>query len=205
MSFATLASNDLLEKTITSLKDKGYTVHTVKTKEEALSVLVSAIPDNASVMNGSSVTLEQIGFIDLLKSDKHTWNNLHAAIVTETDLDKKTHLRKQALLADYYVGSVHALASNGDYLVASNTGSQLPHIVNSSKNLVFVVSTRKIVENEKDMFIRLTEYVVPLEDKHMQELYNVHTTLNKIVISKGESPLGGRSVTFILVDTELGF
>ena len=36
-------------------------------------------------MNGSSVTLEQIGFVDYLKAGAHGWNNVHAGIVAEPD------------------------------------------------------------------------------------------------------------------------
>ncbi len=205
MKYNELASQASLAKAVTELQNKGYQIFVVKNRSEALDKIKEIIPQGASVMNGASVTLEQIGFVDYLKSNEHGWNNLHAAIVAETDPQKQTKLRQQAIHADYYLGSVHALIENGEFLIASNTGSQLPHIVFTSPNLVFVVSTKKIVPDFNEAMTRITDYVVPLEDVHMQEKYHVNTQLNKIVIFKNENQMMGRKVTFLLVEEDVGF
>ena len=156
-------------------------------------------------MNGSSVTLEQIGFVSFLQSGEHGWNNLHEAILAEKDPAKQSALRKQAVLSDYYLGSVHALAQTGEFVIASNTGSQLPHIVFTSPNLIFVVSTKKIVPTLADAMTRLEQHVVPLEDEHMKQKHGVGTAENKVFIFKGENPRIGRRVHMILVAEDLGF
>lgn len=205
MKYNELASQTSVEKTVTQLQTKGYQTFVTKTKAEALAKIKEIIPVGASVMNGASVTLEQIGFIDYLKSGGHNWNNLHEAVVTETDPQKQSKLRQLAIHADYYLGSVHALIENGEFLIASNTGSQLPHIVFTSPNLIFVVSTKKIVPDFNEAMSRLTDYVLPLEDFHMQEKYHVNTQLNKILIFKNENQMMGRKVTLLLVEEDLGF
>lgn len=205
MNYTTLASQESIEKTIANLKEHNVEATVVASKEEALTKIKELIPANASVMNGSSVTLEQIGFVDYLKSGEHPWNNLHANILAEKDPAVQGALRKQAVLSDYYLGSVHALSETGEFLIASNSGSQLPHIVFTSTNIIFVVSTQKIVPTLAEAMKRLEEYVVPLEDKHMQELYGSGTALSKIVIFKQEKPNSGRSVKMILVQEKIGF
>ncbi len=205
MNYDTLADAVTIEKTIANLKEHGIEAVVVKDKEEALVTLKSYIPEGASVMNGASVTLEQIGFVDYLKSGEHRWNNLHAAIVEEKDPAKQALLRKEALLSDYYAGSVHALSETGEFLVASNTASQLSHVAYSSKYPIFVVGDQKIVPTLADAFNRLQEYVVPLEDAHMQELYGVSTMVSKILVFKRESPMAGRTVRMIIVNEKLGF
>lgn len=205
MDFGKLATEDSLNNTTSALESKGYTVTVVSTKEEALDMIKKEIPEGSSVMNGASVTLEQIGFTEYLKSGKHTWKDLHAEVTAENDEAKRHELRRQSVLSDYYLGSVHALTQSGEFLVASNTGSQLPHIVSTSPNLIFVVSTKKIVPDLDTAMKRLNEYVIPLEDQHMQDLYKVNTTLNKLVISYGEAPMTGRKITFILINEDLGF
>jgi hypothetical protein len=130
---------------------------------------------------------------------------LHEAIVAEKDPAKQAVLRKQAVTSDYYLGSVHALVQNGEFIIASNTGSQLPHIVFTSPNLIFVVSTKKIVPTFAEAMKRLEQYVVPLEDQNMRQKYGVGTSLNKIVIFKNENPMMGRKIHMILVQEDLGF
>ena len=194
-----------LDKTVAALQENGIEVIVVETGTQALEKIKELVPVGVSVMNGSSVTLEQIGFVEYLKSGNHGWNNLHAAIVAEKDPVKQKELRKQAINSDYYLGSVHALTETGEFVVGSNSGSQLPHIVFSSPNLIFVVGTQKIVPTLSDAMKRLEDYVVPLENKHMQEKHGVNTTLAKIVIFKKENLRMGRKVRMILVKEPLGY
>lgn len=205
MDYNKLASKESVDKTIAALGLNGVEGFLVETGADALEKIKELIPQGASVMNGSSRTLEQIGFVDYLKSGQHGWNNLHEAIVEEQDKEKQALLRKQAVLSDYYLGSVHALSETGEFVIASNTGSQLPHVVFTSPNLIFVVSTKKIVKTLEDGMRRLEEHVVPMEDEHMMGKYNIHTMLSKILIFKKESPLTGRKVRMILVNEDLGF
>jgi len=205
MNYNTLAPKETVDRTIKALETKHIHTILVRDKTEALEKIKELIPEGASVMNGSSVSLEQIGFVDYLKSGNHGWNNLHKAIVEEKDPIKQAALRKQSVLSDYYVGSVHALIENGECIIASNTGSQLPHIVFTSPNIIFVVSTKKIVPDFTEGMKRLENYVVPLEDKHMMEKYGMNTALNKIVIFKNENPTLGRNIRMILVEDDIGF
>jgi L-lactate utilization protein LutC len=205
MDYTKLASSETLENVIRELSKRNVEAVVVGNGIDALAKIKELIPMGASVMNGASVTLEQIGFVDYLKSEQHGWNNLHKAIVEEKDEAKQSLLRKQAILSDYYLGSVHALAETGEFVIASNTGSQMPHIVFSSPNLVFVVSAKKVVPTLPDAMKRLMEHVVPLEDKHMQEKYGVGTAVNKIITFNNENPMMGRKVRMILVNEDLGF
>lgn len=205
MDYDTLATEETIAKTMAALKTKGVEPLLVETGADALAKIKELIPPGASVNNGASVTLEQIGYVDYLKLGNHGWNNLKAAIVAEKDKNKQLLLRKQSVLSDYYLGSVHGLTETGEFVVASNTGSQLPAIVFTSPNLIFVVSTKKIVPTLADAFKRLETHVIPLEDKHMQSLYHVGTSPSKIVIFNRENPTMGRKVTMILVNELLGY
>lgn len=185
------------------LAGRGVEAVVVETKADALMKIKEYIPAGASVMNGASTTLEQVGFVEYLKAGEHGWNNLHAAILAEKDPITQAQLRRASVLSDYYLGSVHALAETGEFIVASNTGSQLPHIVYTSPNLIFVVGSQKVVSTLEAAAKRLEDYVIPLEDKRMMAAYNMHTTLNKIVVWKGESAFTGRKARMIIVKEEI--
>ena len=205
MNYEKLADKQTVKKVIEALAKRGVEGIMVNNRSEALEKIKSLIPPGASVQNGSSRTLEEIGFVEYLKSGKHKWNNLHDPILAEKDPTKQMVLRKQAILSDYYLGSVHALTEIGEFVIASNTGSQQPHIVYTSPNLILVVGAQKIVPTLADAMRRLEEYVVPLEDQNMRQKYGVGTMLSKIVIFKHENPTGGRKVRMIIVNEKLGF
>lgn len=205
MDYDTLANTEAVQKAVNALAEHGIQAVVVNNRVEALEKVRSLIPKGASVMNGSSRTLEEIGFVDYLKSGNHGWKNLHEEILAEKDPAKQAILRKQAVLADYYLGSVHAAAETGQLVIASNSGSQLPHIVFTSPNLVFVVGAQKLAPNLDAALARVREYVLPLEDKRMKEVGMGGSAISKLLIFEREPVFMGRKVHVIFVNEKLGF
>lgn len=205
MDYTTLATDASLAKTVAALTANNFSPVVVETKAEALSLIKELIPQGASVMNGASVTLSEIGLVDYLKEGKHGWNNLHDGILAETDPEKQAVLRQHSVISDYYLGSVHAVTENGELFIASNSGSQLPHLVYTSKNIILVVGAHKVTPTLDAAFKRVAEHVIPLEDARMQQVYGYGTSHTKTVILHKENPAIGRTVKVLLVKEQLGF
>jgi len=204
-TFDVLVSKEVIEQTKASLTEKGFLPIFVETGEEALAKIKELIPAGVSVMNGSSRTLEEIGFVDYLKGDTHGWNNLHQNILEEKDPTKQAVLRKHAVLSDYFLNSAHALTQNGELVIASASGSQLPHLTFTSGNIIFVIGAQKIIENLDEALVRINDYVFPLENARMKEVGMGGSNLSKILILKNEPAFMGRKVHVILVNEKLGF
>jgi L-lactate utilization protein LutC len=158
-----LADEAVVKKTIEALKSRGVHVEFLNNKEDALKRLTEFIPPGVDVMTGGSTTLNEIGFVDLLKSGKHPWNNLKDKIVSEKDPQKQAELRKKSVLANYFLGSVHAVTQSGEVITASNTGSQLAPYAFSSNNVIWVVGTQKIVSNLEEGLGECMSIVYPLK------------------------------------------
>lgn len=207
MDYSKTADKALVEKVVAALKEHNFNAEFVETKEAALARIKEIIPAGASVMTGSSTTLNEIGFTDYLKSGTHGWNNLKEAIATEKDPVKQTALRKQSSLADYWLGSVHAVTETGETLTASASGSQLPSYAFMSPNLIWVVGTQKIVPNLDEALKRLKEYTFPLEDARMKAATEGKSGSNiaKILIQNNEPAYTQRKITLIFVNEKLGF
>lgn len=200
-----IPSAEIISKTAAALRERGVEVFIVSDRNEALAKIKELIPKGASINNGSSRTLEEIGFVDYLKSGAHEWNNLHAAIIAEKDPAKQAKLRNSAFFAEYYLGSVHAIAETGEMIIASASASQLPHIVSTSPNIIFVAGAQKITPAYEDAMKRLREYVFPLEDKRMKDAGMGGTVLSKILTFEREPVFTGRKVRMILIKERLGF
>jgi hypothetical protein len=205
MEYNQLAGQDDIALTISALKERGVRAVLVSTRQEALEEIKRSIPAVSSVMSGASRTLEEIGFIDYLKSGKHGWNNLKDGILAEQDPQKQKLLRRQAVLSDYYLGSVHAIAKTGQMVVASNSGSQLPHLVYTSPNVILTVGVQKIVPDLDAALRRVREYVLPLEDARMKSVGMKGSAISKLLIFEKEPEMMGRKVTVILINEVLGF
>jgi L-lactate utilization protein LutC len=205
MEYNTVKGKESVTKTAAALGLNGIETSVVETKAAALEQIKKLIPAGVSVMNGSSRTLEEIGYVDVLKSGAHSWNNLHATILAETDKTKQAALREQSVFSDFYLCSVHAITEEGELLIASASGSQLPALAFTAKNIIIVAGAQKIVPALADAFDRLKTYVFPLEDKRMKEVGMGGSTIAKILIVAKEPTWMGRKVHLIFVNEVLGF
>ena len=206
MIFASLPAAESIERTIKAVKARGVSVVPVETKEAVLPIIMSLIPDGATVTTGASLTLREIGFEELLKSGQHRWRNLKAEIVAEKDPARQLQLRKLATLADYFLGSVHAIAETGEIIIASATGSQLAPYAYSSSHVIWVAGAQKIVPTLEDGFRRVREYILPHEDQRMKQAFgeNSGSFIGKLLVFEREAPYLHRSVTLILVNQQVG-
>jgi L-lactate utilization protein LutC len=205
MTYDLLASQEQVQRTMDALKTNGFEPMLVQSRQEALEQIKTLIPQGASVMTGASRTLEEIGFVDLLKAGGHGWNNLKDAIVVEKDPVAQNDLRQQSVHAEYFLVSVHAVTEAGQLIHASNSGSQIPSIAFTSKNVIFVVGTQKIVPTLEEGMARLHDYVFPLEDARMKSTGAPGSQISKILISEREPSFMQRTMRVLFVNEKLGF
>ncbi len=204
MQYDQLASKEIVEKTIASLKERNINPIFAETKEEAVLKIKELIPAGATIMTGSSTTLNEIGFSDLLVSKNHPWKNLKDAIVEEKDPEKQNRLRRESVLSDYFLGSVHAVTQDGEVWTASASGSQIPSYAFTSPNVIWVVGTQKIVPDSASAADRIKNYVFPLEDKRMKSVGAPGSTIGRWLIFEREI-MPNRKVNLIFVNQKVGF
>lgn len=203
MDWEKLADRETIRKAIEAVRSRGIGAELVEKREDALQRLREIIPAGAEVMTGGSTTLEQIGFVELLKSGKHPWKNLKDEMFAEKDAAKQAGLRKGSVNAQYFLGSVHAVAETGEIVVASATGSQIPSYAFSSDNVIWIVGAQKIVPTLEQGLRRVREHSLPLEDKRMKSIGYQGSAIGKILIFERE--IMQRKITLIFVNEMLGF
>jgi hypothetical protein len=206
MAYNTIPDAERLQRTVDAVNRRGIHAELAQTKESALERVQSLIPAGAVVMTGASVTLQQIGFEALLISGNHPWRNFKADLLAEKDPLKQSAMRREGTLAEYYLGSVNALAETGELVFASGSGSQLPAYAFTSRNVIWVAGTQKITPTLEDAVRRVREYVLPLEDQRQKSIGNqAGSRINRMLIIEGEPAYLRRNLRLILVNQALGF
>ena len=200
-----LPGEETVRRTISALKSRGINAEFVPSRREALELVAGLIPAGAELMTASSRTLDEIGFLALLKSGKHQWTSLNDAVFAEKDPAKRAELRRRNINVDYFLGSVHAITETGETIVASASGSQIPSYAFTSKNVIWVAGTQKIVPNIEQGLRRVREHSLELETARMKSLGYPGSTIAKILIVEREPAQLGRKVSMILVNEKLGF
>ncbi len=203
MAYDILPSKAAIDRTLEALKARGIGVRLVDDGEQALEELRKMIPKGDGVMTGGSTTLEQIGFTDLLITGRHPWKNLKDAILKEKDPAKQSRLRRESVLADHFIGSVHALTETGEAVVASASGSQIPAYAFSSNHVIWVVGAQKIVPDLDAGLKRVREYCLPLEDQRVKSTGGAGSMIGWLLIFEKLMPF--RKIDLILVNEVLGF
>lgn len=198
-----ITSENEIKKTIEAIEKRGIKVHLVANKKEALEKIKKLVPIGAEVMNGSSTTLIEIGFVDYLKTTKHGWKNLHEQIFSETDRTKQGDLRRKAVTAEYFLSSMNAIAQTGELVATDQSGSRVSAFPFAAKKLVLVSGVNKIVPTLQDAIKRIEEYALPLENERAKAVYGFGSRLGKTVILHYD--IIPDRTTLILVKENLGF
>lgn len=196
-------TDDQLDETVANLEDRGFEVVVVDDAEDALAELKSRIPEGASVMNGHSTTLEEIGFDDYLSEGDHDWENLHAEIFDIDDDAERATARREAQTADYFLGGVNAVAESGELVAADASGSRVGAYPFAAGNLLLVTGTNKIVDDLDAALDRVENVAYPLEDARAQEVYGAGSAIAKQLIYRYENEEGRTSV--VLIRGEFGY
>ncbi|MFZ1970695.1 MAG: lactate utilization protein [Candidatus Nanoarchaeia archaeon] len=192
-----------LMETVNNLKSHGINTIIVDNKTEALENIKRIIPKGASIANGSSTTLNEIGFVDYLMSGSHGWRNLHKEVLNEKDMAKQMDLRRKMDTADYFLGSVNAISKRGELVACDASGSRVGAYPFAAKNLLLVSGYQKITDSLEEAMKRVREHVFPLESERAKKVYGRGSALGKWVIIEHE--LIPNRITLILVKEKLGF
>ena len=119
----------------------------------AVAFLLSRIPAGATVMNGGSTTLEQIGFLEALANGPYDW--LRPGIAAIADPDERIRVRRRAGTADYFVGGINAVTASGEILNADGGGNRVAAYAYGAGKLLLVAGVNKIVPDIAAAFERL--------------------------------------------------
>ena len=131
----------------------------------AVAFLLSRIPAGATVMNGGSTTLEQIGFLDALKDGPYDW--LRPRVKAVDDPEERTRARRRATIADYFIGGINAITEAGEIVNADGSGNRISAYAFGAGRLFLVAGVNKIVPDIASAFERLRNVAAVEEARHL--------------------------------------
>src|SRR6266545_7596355 len=183
--FTKLADDEQIRRTAQALEARNIRTLIAETGEEARRMFFELVPEGAEVFLGASVTLETLGIKDEIdKSGRY--DSIRPKMFAMNRETQGSEIRKLGGAPDYAAGSVHAVTEAGQVLIASNTGSQLGPYASGAGKVIWVAGAQKLVKDFEEGMRRIQEYDVPLEEVHMQQLYNSGTGVNKVLIVNHE-------------------
>ena len=198
-----------------ALAARGIGFHYAADRAAALAYLQQRIPAGASVMNGGSATLEEIGFLDLLACGRYRW--LRPQIAATTEREERIRRRREATIADWLVGGANAVTAAGEIVNVDGSGNRLAGYAFGAGKVILVAGTNKLVPDLSAAFERIRNTAAVQECRKLDKrtpcalsgrcdndaCRGPERQCGKILIIENEK-IAGR-ITVVLVDEPLGF
>lgn len=193
-----------LEKLTKNLENNGFSVSHFKTGKEAAEYLNKEI-DGKVVGFGGSITVEQIGLVDLLKTHNtlnHHWHDGTLADAAKTDV---------------YISSANGLAETGEIINIDGTGNRVASMSFGHDEYYMIVGSNKIAEDYEKAFWRARNIAAPKNAQRLNrntpcaakadKCYNCNSPerICKSLSVLWKKPTSFKKFEIVLVDEELGY
>jgi hypothetical protein len=199
--FTVLPDDATLAATVVALEEHGYSVEVVDDLDAARTKVLARIPEGASVMTNTSVTLDETGIADAINSGGR-YESMRNKLMA---LDFATQVQEMKAIGgqpDYSLGSVHAVTQEGTLVIASASGSQLASYAWGAANVIFVIGAQKLVSTLADAHERIYQHSLKLEDVRALAAYGQNSSVGKVLEIHQEQP--GR-IHIVLIRQVVGF
>jgi L-lactate utilization protein LutC len=200
-----------MQKPIDALKRRNITGYFVSNRDEALNKAIELIPENSSVGFGGSVTLEQIGILDVLRKRKDI------ELLDRTQLKDSKQLYElyiKMFSCDVFLSSSNAITEEGQIANVDGRGNRVAMITFGPKKVVIIVGKNKITKNLEAAIDRIKRVACPLNVKRLKELAKSSPVASTIEITEEkiwgqvsiiERQLDRDRIHVIIVNEDLGF
>ena len=145
----------LAQKVIRGLESRNMSGHWAASKEEALAVALSLIPEGSSVTMGGCTSAREIGLVDALKKgnykfiDRDAFEDKRAAMLAAYD-------------ADVFLSSANAITEDGVIVNVDGNSNRVSAIAQGPRKVVFVVGMNKVRSDLDAAFERARHVAAPI-------------------------------------------
>ena len=198
----TPATAESIRRTIEALAARNVDAVLVESREAALARLKELVPEGCEVFVSTSETLDTIGYTEYMDGNDR-YVNLHDRMLAQPDAASQREFRRTTTTADYFVGSVQAIAETGEIVVASGSGSQIGAFAYGARRVIMVAGAQKICPTLAEAEARTRGYTLEMHDRWLEGRGGSAAPIGKFMVMEHE-PVVGR-ITMILIPESLGW
>ncbi len=149
-----LKENELIK----SLEKNNMTCLIVKDKNELETYLKNVLNENKSVAVGGSVTLNQLGVIDLIRESDVRFIDRYASGLSREEMEQ---CFREAFFADLFITSTNAITMDGCLYNVDGTGNRVAAMIFGPKEVIVIAGLNKICQNEAEAINRIRNCSAP--------------------------------------------
>ena len=196
------ATAESISRAIEALAARNVDAILVESREAALAKLREWVPEGAEVFVSTSETLDTIGYTEYMHGNDH-YINLHDRMLAQPDVASQREFRRKTTTADYFVGSVQAIAETGEIVVASGSGSQIGAYAYGARRVILVAGTQKICPTLAEAEARTRGFTLERHDRWLEGRGSARAPIGKFLVMEHEPAVG--RISMILIPESLGW
>ena len=127
----------LSAKVIKGLESRNMTGYYAETKEEALKIALSLIPEGSTVTMGGAMSAHEIGLPRALAEGNYNF-------IDRDKIEAKRAAMLAAYDADYFLASANAMTEDGILVNIDGNANRVSAIAQGPRNVLFIIGMNKI-------------------------------------------------------------
>lgn len=159
----------MARKAIASLEKNNMKAWFAPGREEALSKVLSLIPEGSSIGLGDSMSVEEVGILDFLrrqsKEGKYRLFDRYRKGITKEDVEDDGNNKFRALTADIFLTGANAITLDGKLVNIDGAGTRVAPLIFGPKKVIVVAGVNKIVRDAEEGVRRIKEIAAPANAK----------------------------------------
>ena len=195
---------------VKNLQSRHFEAYYCPTKEAALQKALELIPKGATVSWGGSMTANQMGLIEAVRSEDYRAIDRFAATTPE----EKEQLTKDGMFSDVFITGANALSMDGQMVNIDGTGNRVGAMIYGPKSVIVVAGMNKVEDTLDAALVRARTVAAPANKQRFANKTPCDITgvcgdckaegciCNQIVITRHCRPVG--RIKFILIGEALG-
>lgn len=145
----------LARKVIRGLESRNMEGYWAESKEKALEVALSLIPEGASVAMGGCVSAQEIGLVDAVKKGNYRYIDRAAA-------EDKRAAMLAAYDADVFLSSANAITEDGVIVNIDGNSNRVSAIAQGPRTVLFIVGMNKVCADFDSALKRARNVAAPI-------------------------------------------
>lgn len=144
----------LADKIIKGLESRQMKGYYAESREEALQIALDLIPEGSKIGKGGTVSVEEIGLLDVVKTEKYHF-------IDRTKMDPKA-ATLESYTADVFLGSVNAITEDGILVNIDGASNRVSAYAWGPEKLVLVVGMNKVAPDLDSALKRARNVAAPI-------------------------------------------
>lgn len=136
--------NDLLApEIIKGLESRNMSGYYARTKEEALKIALSLIPEGSTIARGGSMSVDEIGLGDALEQGNYDYCNRDKCKTRE----EKREAEIKAYDSDIFLGSTNAITEDGVLVNIDGNANRVSAMAYGPRKVIYIVGMNKVTSD----------------------------------------------------------